>query len=149
MYDEMEFILDDFDTDSTGVLNYWYDGAYEEVVDIIEQFTEDDWRKLLEEYPKKSDIWKERLVYCFVEPDNHYQFHVLADLLRTNNVQLFFMAAQILICSKFDIAKLEHKDEIIRKIDSMLPLPPTDQLKEETLNAFKNKLLALLDTDPT
>ena len=43
MYEQLDIFLNDFANDNIAILNYWYDGEYEEAIEMIEQFTEEDW----------------------------------------------------------------------------------------------------------
>ena len=138
MYEQLDIFLNDFANDNIAILNYWYDGEYEEAIEMIEQFTEEDWQKLLENYKTKSDFWKERLAYCFVDKDNHYQFQILEDLLNTENIHLFAKVIDELRVH-FDIKKLNNIEELLKKIDRVLPLLDKEWAKKSLLD-FKNKI---------
>ena len=137
MYEQLDMFLNDFASDNIAILNYWYDGEYEEAIEMIEQFTEEDWQKLLENYKTKSDFWKERLAYCFVDKDNHYQLQILEDLLNTENNHLFAKVIDELRVH-FDVKRISNIDEVLKKIDKVLPLLDKEWARKSLLD-FKSK----------
>ncbi len=136
MYEQFEWFLNDFDTDSMGILNYWYDGEYEEAIEMIEQFTDEDWQKLLSSYKEKSDFWKDRMVYCFTDKNNPYQVQILNDLLKTENDKLFIKIIDV-IRINFDVKKVSNIEEVLKRIDKLLPT--VDSISQKVLLDFKEK----------
>ena len=120
MYDELDFYLKDYDTDNDAVLNYWYDAGFKDVTEILEEFTDTDWEELLENIDNKSDVWKERLVYCLEDKDKQYQVKLLEKLLKTKDNSLFLQVINTLRTS-FDVNTIGDKEEIIKKINLLLP----------------------------
>lgn len=120
MYEELDLYLKDYDTDNDAVLNYWYDAGFKDVTEILEEFTDADWEELLENIDNKSDVWKERLVYCLEDKENPYQVKLLENLLKTKDNSLFLQVINTLRTS-FDVNTIGDKEEIIKKINLLLP----------------------------
>ena len=76
MYDKLEKYL-------LGYLpsNYWYDEGVDIAQDIISNFTDDDWKLLLERLSKQDIEWKKKLAYCLYDDNNKYELLVLLELL--------------------------------------------------------------------
>ena len=61
--------------------NYWYDEGVDIARDIISNFTENDWKLLLEQLSEQNIEWKKKLAYCLYDDSNKYELLVLLELL--------------------------------------------------------------------
>lgn len=120
MYEELDFYLNDYASTNNAILNYFYDKGFEDIEEIIEQFNADDWEKLFKEIDNKSDLWKERLVYCLGDRENQNQIKLLEKLLKTKDDKLFLQIINTLRTS-FDVNSIGNTEEIIKKIELLIP----------------------------
>ena len=98
MYEDLDFYLNDYASISD--LNYFYDAGYKDIVEIIDQFTEEDWEELFSHLDDKNGSWKEILVYCVnlcVSDDDPHKARLLENLaqysLYNSTEELFEMLA--------------------------------------------------------
>ena len=68
--------------------NYWYDEGVYIARDIISNFTENDWKLLLEQLSEQNIEWKKKLAYCLYDDSNKYELFTLLELLNTDNEEL-------------------------------------------------------------
>ena len=120
MYKELDLFLNDFDTDSDGLLNYWYDLAFEDAIDILDKFDDEDWEELFKNLDEKSINWKLRLVYCLEDKDNQNEVKVIKKFLESENDDLFIKTVDI-VRVYFDSSLVLDNKEYVERIDKILP----------------------------
>ncbi|MED4562200.1 hypothetical protein [Bacillus altitudinis] len=84
MYIELDKLLS---ADTT--VDSWYDEGYILVSEILSYFSLNDWEKLSKKVLHKPIEWQRKIAYCLDNECNEYEFHILLDLLNTNDVELF------------------------------------------------------------
>ena len=142
MFKELDLFLEDYATDDSGILNYWFDSAYEDAVAMLEQFSDEDWKELFKEINNRSDLWKERLIYCFEDKNNQYQIRLLEEMLNTENDALFIKVIDALRVD-FDMEMLKYNKEIlVKRINELIP--KVGSFNSNMLLEFLNKI----ETDP-
>ena len=63
MFDEfdkyiLEFAVEDF------VVDYWYDEGVDIAENMLQEFSDNDWKSLLEIMPMRTVEWQKLLAYC-------------------------------------------------------------------------------------
>ncbi|WP_434777415.1 hypothetical protein [Neisseria sp. Ec49-e6-T10] len=118
--------------------DYWYDNALFVCQDILEEFSIDEWEKLIDDIPKENDIWKKRLVECLGSFHNSYELRVILKIINTENKDLFVACIDSLRC--LDLLKLEdiQKKSILKNIEELL-ISSTDPVKK-ILEEFLKKI---------
>lgn len=111
----MEFEAEDFGGD------YWYDEGILIAEDMLQKFENSDWESLLQELPQKSVGWKCRLAYCLHDPESMKQLEVLLMLLETDDETLFEISLDSLRSFKDNQKVIQKRDEIVKKINVLLP----------------------------
>ena len=53
MYEEFNSIINQVESNDSLTLNEWGDFFYNDALEVIERFTDDDWNQLLNELPNK------------------------------------------------------------------------------------------------
>ena len=118
MYEQFDLFLTDYAIEDSGVLNYWYDSAYEDAMEMMENFTEEDWQKLLKDIETKSNLWKERLAYILSDKTNPYQIKVIRELLKTDNDELLVKTLET-IKTDFDLRDFTYDEKLKNKIKEL------------------------------
>ena len=86
MYSELDHLLkQDVTADS------WYDDGFLMALDILERFSDEDWKKLCEEVLTKDLEWQKKLVYCLDDQLKEEELIVISKLLCVNDRELFEM----------------------------------------------------------
>ena len=86
MYSELDHLLkQDVTADS------WYDDGFLMALDILEKFSDEDWKKLCEEVLTKDLEWQKKLVYCLDDQLKEEELIVISKLLCVNDRELFEM----------------------------------------------------------
>lgn len=119
MYEELdEFLSGEFTTD------YWYDEGFSIASEMLEEFNNDDWEKLLEFILSKSVDWQVRFAYC-VESDINDNAVVKSLLLLStvDNEEVFTTCIDSLrvIVNSNNIGLVSSDEVIIKRIEKMLP----------------------------
>lgn len=113
----LEFATEDF------ALDYWYDEGSDIAEDMLCEFEDSDWKKLLEKVPKRTIEWQKRLAYCMHDGNDLNQLEVLLSLSETNDVELF----EIVVDSLRSFTNIEGPkrvqidSKIVSKIDKLKP----------------------------
>ncbi|WP_233449026.1 hypothetical protein [Listeria cossartiae] len=80
MYKKANEVLTDNSSD-----NYFFDDEFIYVRELLNKFTEDDWKSLIQELKSKDDKYKIRLAYCIDEDAAMNGFNLLLDLINEND----------------------------------------------------------------
>lgn len=116
MYEELEKYL-------LGYLpaNYWYDEGVDIAQDILSNFENEDWKKLLQQLSDQDTEWKKKLAYCLYNDGNKYKLLILLELVDTKDEELLEITLDSLrtfINKETAIFFLNHP-EIIRRIKEL------------------------------
>lgn len=76
MFDELNKILSEDSSE-----NSWYDDGCIYAEELLEKFTDDDWKKLMTTVKSKNDKYKIRLAYSVEEDTGMNGFNLLLELL--------------------------------------------------------------------
>ena len=79
-YDELNYSINSGASDNIYILNRWQEFLCEEASYSLENFSEDDWKKLYQELPKKSIIWLRRLAECLNKFEDENQLKLFSYL---------------------------------------------------------------------
>ncbi|MGE7875514.1 hypothetical protein [Bacillus paramycoides] len=80
MYEKVDAVLFSNSSD-----NYFYDDEFMYVQELISEFADIDWGKLVQSLKDRDDKYKIRLVYCIDEDTGMNGFNLLLDLLNEND----------------------------------------------------------------
>ncbi|MBC1287248.1 hypothetical protein HB818_15930 [Listeria booriae] len=80
MYKKVDEVLSENSSD-----NYFFDDEFMYVRELLNDFTEDDWKYLIRYLRTKEDKYKIRLAYCIDEDTGMYGFNILLELLNEND----------------------------------------------------------------
>lgn len=131
MYKELETCIDYYCQDDEYLKSYWHMEGYKQAEEILENFKDDDWKRLISELPNKEIIWKKRLLYC-LDGSNEYQLSILVYFANNGDDEMFKDAVSVLKNS--DISVLNNVDEFISKAQGMIS--DASPLDKRILNEF-------------
>ncbi|MBC2058099.1 hypothetical protein HCJ57_16410 [Listeria booriae] len=80
MYKKVDEVLSENSSD-----NYFFDDEFMYVRELLNDFTEDDWKYLIRYLRSKEDKYKIRLAYCIDEDTGMEGFNILLELLNEND----------------------------------------------------------------
>ncbi|MBC1779496.1 hypothetical protein [Listeria booriae] len=80
MYKKVDKVLSENSSD-----NYFFDDEFMYVRELLNDFTEDDWKYLIRYLRSKEDKYKIRLAYCIDEDTGMDGFNILLELLNEND----------------------------------------------------------------
>ena len=91
--DDMFFGLDSSirECEFDQALDEWYDVVINNAVSYLDAFTGDDWEKLFQVLPHKSDNWKRRLCDCLYDGKNQNHIKALHCLKKADDPELLKM----------------------------------------------------------
>ena len=119
MYEQFEKYLNYYQYDDSYRSNAWYDEGYDDAVEIIDNFKDEDWEKLMANLPSKSIIWKKRLACCMHDANNPNHLKVLLNLTNTDSEDLLKIVIGCL--NSFDINENEQTKQVVNKVEQFLP----------------------------
>lgn len=65
--------------------DFWYDYAYLQAQDLLNNVTQSDWAELRQNIDTKSDLWKIRVAYCIDEDTGMNGFEFLLNLMNDSD----------------------------------------------------------------
>ena len=136
MYEQFDYIVEDFGATGGGPSDQWYDCFCEDAWDALDHFEEEDWKKLEEELPNKSNAWKKCMVYCFSDNENQHEINILNDLATTEDEDLLLMVVDRLRLS-FDYNKIPNIDIIKQRVSEIKE--KAGIVNQMMINDFLNK----------
>ncbi|MBC1356949.1 hypothetical protein [Listeria booriae] len=80
MYKKVDEVLSENSSD-----NYFFDDEFMYVRELLNDFTEEDWKYLIRYLRSKEDKYKIRLAYCIDEDTGMDGFNILLELLNEND----------------------------------------------------------------
>ncbi|WP_314060545.1 hypothetical protein [uncultured Vagococcus sp.] len=116
MFDELDKILiEDSSEDS------WYDDGCLYAEELLEKFTDDDWKELTRTMKAKNDRYKIRLAYSVEEEAGMNGFKLLLGLLNENDEVVEYALDSLRSFNKEPYKKLISSDQkIIKKAETLL-----------------------------
>lgn len=76
--------------------DYWYDNACIYADQLLEAFTQKDWKELKSQAGQKTLMWKKRLIYCLGSYHNDEELEIIMNLIQTKDEELFVMCIDAL-----------------------------------------------------
>lgn len=122
MFDEfdkyiLEFAVKDFAVD------YWYDEGVDIAENMLHEFSNNDWKSLLEIIPNRTVEWQKFLAYCMHDGNDLNQLAVLLKLVMTEDSELFEIVVDSLrgFTSKESLNLIHNNSQVVSKIKELLP----------------------------
>lgn len=119
MYEELDDYLSGFFTG-----DYWYDDGFCIAREMLEEFNENDWKKLLDNILSKSIEWQIRFAYCADSDINdEVIIKCLILLSSTEDDELFETCVDSLRCivNSNNIGIISNDRTIMRRVEKVLP----------------------------
>lgn len=111
MYNELDkFLSEDYS------ISYFYDDGFEEGIELLSKFTDDDWHMLFKNCNENTDEWKIRLAYCLGAYGDIKGLDTLISIAINNNGEVFEYAIDALRDFSPDNMQGDQKDKVIEKI---------------------------------
>lgn len=84
MFEKLDsYLLDFINEDSSE--DFWYDYAYMQAQELLNNFTQSDWEEMYKHIDDKSDLWKIRVAYCIDEDAGMNGFTFLLSLMNDSD----------------------------------------------------------------
>lgn len=119
MYEELDKYLSGFFTD-----DYWYDEGFDIATEMLQDFNQNDWNKLLTDIFSKSIEWQIRYAYC-ADSDINDEIIVksLILLCSIDNNELFEKCIDSLrvIVNEDNIEIISNNKTLIEKVEKIIP----------------------------
>lgn len=84
MFEKLDSYLLDFVNENSSE-DFWYDYAYMQAQELLNNFTQSDWEKMYQNIDVKSDLWKIRVAYCIDEDTGMSGFKFLLSLMNDDD----------------------------------------------------------------
>ena len=134
MYEKLNIIISEFEQNDDITDNEWSSFAVNKAINYVDNFNEDDWKKIYQELPLKTLNWKKRLIDC-LDPNDDNQLKIIEYLASIDDKELFSDIVFKLL--PFDIYRLENPDLLFEKVEELLPL--VDEYNQINFNNFLEK----------
>lgn len=119
MIEKFDKCIKRYEKDTPLMSEYWNYNGIDDANEIIEDFNDEDWEKLIQLLPERSDIWKLRIINCLYDTEKKENLRVLEALVDTDNIELFRTVLTAL--SQYDELP-DETDKIIReRIEEFTP----------------------------
>ncbi|MDS0528529.1 hypothetical protein NNC19_22895 [Clostridium sp. SHJSY1] len=141
MYTELDKYLSGFFTEDS-----WYDDGFEIAREMLEEFNDNDWEKLLSDILLKSVEWQIRFAYCVDSNINDENIiKCLIILSNLDNEALFEGCIDSLRCivNSENIESISKDKILIEKVKKLLPMcgDVTRKIFEDFLIKLKDKII--------
>ncbi|WP_321386939.1 hypothetical protein [uncultured Enterococcus sp.] len=84
MFEKLDSYLLDFINENSSE-DFWYDYAYKQAQELLNNFTQSDWEKMYQSIDAKSDLWKIRVAYSIDENTGMNGFKFLLSLMNDDD----------------------------------------------------------------
>lgn len=84
MFEKLDNYLLDFINEASSE-DFWYDYAYMQAQELLNNFTQSDWEDMYKHIDTKSDLWKIRVAYCIDEDAGMNGFKFLLSLMNDSD----------------------------------------------------------------
>lgn len=119
MFNELNHCIDFYCSDDKYISSTWYEIGNQRAIEILEEFSDNDWEQLIKELPKKDLMWKQRLSYC-LDGSNKYDIYILFQLLNIDDKMILENVVTALKNSTV-LNETGNIDEVISKVEKILP----------------------------
>ncbi|GKW05198.1 hypothetical protein PEC301877_40110 [Pectobacterium carotovorum subsp. carotovorum] len=135
MYNVFNSCISDFSHEGDSE-DYWYDCAIVDSIEMLNQFSDDDWQLLIRELENKPVLWQKRLVECLGGGHNSYEIKIILELINTEDEDLFIACIDTLRSLNLSDLSLETKERFLTraKLLMMKSKPPVKKVLEEFIN---------------
>lgn len=140
MYEELNKYIKEFEKDDSITDSFWAESASDDAIDMIDDFSDEDWEQLFQELPNQSPVWKRRLESALVDTDNFNVVKALVVLAQTEED----MKHLSYVIDSLGFAQLESNEDTIMLLKRIQDLLKSENLYgKKVLNDFfeKNKHL--------
>lgn len=122
MFDEFDKYISEFAVEDFAV-DYWYDEGVDIAENMLHEFSNNDWKSLLEIIPKRTVEWQKLLAYCMHDGNDLNQLAVLLKLVGTEDSELFEIVVDSLrgFTSKESLNLIQNNLQVVSKIKELLP----------------------------
>ncbi|MDE6779921.1 MAG: hypothetical protein K2J40_00470 [Ruminococcus sp.] len=114
-------------------MDYWYDEGFCYARELLEDFSEDDWKALSAVILSKGADYQKKLVYCFDGADEVHELKIIEKLLSVDDDELFIICVDSL--RNFSIDSLNKR--LLDKIKAKSDIP--DKLSGIVIEEFLKK----------
>lgn len=132
MYNIFDSCISDFSHEGDSE-DYWYDCAIADSIEMLNNFSDDDWQLLIRELENKSVLWQKRLVECLGGFHNSYELKIILELINTENEDLFIACIDTLRSLNLSNLSLEAKEQLLTKVKLLMmkSKPPVKNVLDE------------------
>ena len=120
MFNNLDKILNLSASNDEDIVLYWYEIWFDDAIKILKKFTDKDWEELMNIFPKKSNLWKERLIYCLCDHTNIHQLNILQECMKIDDSKIYAAVIKTIYAHNFTLP-VEVEDKLIQKMDTYLP----------------------------
>lgn len=116
VYKKVDEVLSENSSD-----NYFFDDEFMYVRELLNKFTDKDWKHLTQELKDKDDKYKIRLAYCIDEDAKMNGFNLLLDLINENDEVVEYALDSLRSFDKEPYKNLIYSDKVvIKKAENLL-----------------------------
>lgn len=120
MFEQLDRYLADF-IDEEASEDFWYDVAFIEAQELINQFTSEDWKKLFQSLNEKSQLYKIRVAYCIDEDAGLDGFYFLLSLVdEEDEVAEYALDSLRSFTDERYIKTMREQKGVVEKINQLL-----------------------------
>lgn len=135
MFEKLDsYLLDFINEDSSE--DFWYDYAYMQAQELLNNFTQSDWEEMYKHIDTKSDLWKIRVVYCIDEDAGMNGFTFLLSLMNDSDDVVEYTLDSLRSFDSEEYKSLINSDDILKmKAQNLLEnaSPPVKKMLENFL----------------
>jgi hypothetical protein len=135
MYKELDEILsEDCSEDS------WYDDGFIYAQDLLNKFTEENWKTLFKQFNNKSDKWKIKLAYCINDDLGMTGLELLLNMLNENDAVIETVIDSLRSFNSEEYKKIIlSNNHVISNAKKLIDTSylPVKRVAEEFLKTFK------------
>lgn len=137
MYQEFNELINQYDTRDKEKTMDWYEYESKFCQQILNKFSDEDWKSLIKDLPEKSNIVKERLAECLRNPDNIYHNIIILELLKIDDIDLFTQILCVLIPCDYNLS-FNIINDILKRIETYTPI--ANEFQKIRFNLYIKKL---------
>lgn len=116
LYKKVDEVLSENSSD-----NYFFDDEFMYVRELLNKFTDKDWKHLTQDLKGKDDKYKIRLAYCIDEDAKMNGFNLLLDLINENDEVVEYALDSLRSFDKEPYKSLIYSDKVvIKKAENLL-----------------------------
>ena len=135
MFEKLDsYLLDFINEDSSE--DFWYDYAYMQAQELLNNFTQSDWEEMYKNIDTKSDLWKIRVAYCIDEDAGMNGFTFLLSLMSDSDDVLEYALDSLRSFDSEEYRSMINSNDILKKKAQNLlesASPPVKKMLENFL----------------